>query len=31
LKNANFEIQPRLATLLKQLYMNSTTKFIKGT
>jgi hypothetical protein len=26
--NANFEIQPSLATLLKQLYINSTTKVI---
>jgi hypothetical protein len=28
--NANFEIQPSLAILLKQLYMNSTKKVIKG-
>jgi hypothetical protein len=27
---ANFEIQPSLVFLLKQLYMNSTTKLIKG-
>jgi hypothetical protein len=28
--NANFEIQPNLVILLKQLYINSTTKVIKG-
>jgi hypothetical protein len=28
--NANFEIQPNLVILLKQLYMNSKTKVIKG-
>jgi hypothetical protein len=28
--NANFEIQTNLVTLLKQLYMNSSTKFVKG-
>jgi hypothetical protein len=28
--NVNFEIRPSLAILLKQLYINSTTKVIKG-
>ena len=28
--NANFEIQPNLVIFLKQLYVNSTTKVIKG-
>jgi hypothetical protein len=28
--NTNFEIQTNLATLLKQLYMNSTIKLTKG-
>jgi hypothetical protein len=29
-RNANFEIQQNLVTLLKQLYINSTTEVIKG-
>jgi hypothetical protein len=30
LENANFEIQTKLVILLKQLYINCTTKVIKG-